>query len=99
ALTAVVGAIDGDQRGRIADGGGAEDEFADDGEDGCVCGDAEADGEKHDEDESGGAGETAQSVSEIAPEHVGGGFPACMPDLVLDDGGASYLGPCGANGV
>jgi hypothetical protein len=43
ALLAIVRGVESEERGRITDGGGAEDEAADDGEDGGIGGDAEAD--------------------------------------------------------
>lgn len=70
-----------------------------DGEDGGVSGDAEADGENNDEDEAGAAGETAQGVSDVAPESVGDGLPACMPDFVSYCFSTAYLCTRGTDSI
>jgi hypothetical protein len=62
ALLAVVGGVESEERGGIADRGRAEDEAADHGEDGGVGGDAKADGEYDREDEAGRFGKTPEGV-------------------------------------
>lgn len=62
ALVAVVGGVESEERGGIADGSEAENEAADYGEDRGVGGDAEADGEHDGEDEAGGFGKATKGV-------------------------------------
>src|SRR5262249_4272547 len=79
ALAAVVGARELNECCGIADVHGLQQELADDGEDGGVGCDSDADGEEYDGDEGGGTGEAAQGVGEVAPEGFGGGLPSGMP--------------------
>lgn len=62
ALLAIVCGVESDERGRIANGRGAEDKAADDGEDGGVGGNAEADGEHDGEDEARRFGKATEGV-------------------------------------
>jgi len=76
-LAVVVDAVDGDERGGIADRRSAQEELADDGEDGAVGSDAETDGEEDDEDEARGERERRRrGVAEVTPNALGPGTPA-----------------------
>jgi len=80
----MVGDVHGHERGGITDGRWAEDEGADDGEDGGVGGDAKGDGDDGGCGEAGGFDQASQGVGGVLQDRHG--VSPCVDQYVAATG-------------